>query len=166
MTPLEAKQLRILIAQDVLAQLEAQEIVALPATFLSFKMKEVEESHKVNREELKKNTCQVCAKGSIFVAWVKRFNEFEASFWDVGKFYDIEKCGYRYPKSLLDAFPTEMLDNMESAFECRSDSWHQNAVISRSYIGMFSGPANERLKLIMQHIIANDGEFPLKGKDE
>ncbi len=71
---------RVLIAQDVIAQLDAEELVSNPGTYLYVNDNSPNNWELTGKTQVrdvlgKSNKCKVCALGACFVSMMKRYNE-------------------------------------------------------------------------------------------
>ena len=178
-----ARALRVLIAKDVIKQLETKEIIAKTGMFVGW-------SNKVNivlDEPLAKQlqteeTCGVCAKGAAFVALVNRFDNLsgrDAVYEEYVKGTSVKVWQlnttniHKYLHKYFDKFN---LNEIESAFEL----WSSGRQVNEHYDGYLDraqrhldraqrhlfdfnslpiGTPAQRMKTIMMNVIKNDGYF-------
>ena len=152
-------QKRVMIAQDVIARVEAENLIAKTGTLVeigdfdddSLPLKEA-----INSQEA---SCSVCAKGSLLCAFVGRVNKFTID--DITEDCILSIDG-KVHRKLKELFTPVQLDLMEIAFEGKS--YLMIAQEDRSIIGAlnFYGKYDfqkERLLAIMQNLILNQGTF-------
>lgn len=168
---LSKAQKRVRIAKDVLAQLASGKFVPTPGTYVDVSDVDISEDggqakvyagdHQLQELYEDAKSCSVCAIGSIFVSAVQiadnltsieAESDFDGSHPEIGKMFDY----------IGKFFTTEQLDLIESAFEADWDL--EPGIISHELCLMvrklYKGKDPEtRMKLIMQNIIHNDGEF-------
>ncbi len=128
---------RVLVAQDVLDQLGLT-LMAQRSTYV-----ESHEFESASAREIIDNTCNVCAVGAAFVAYARRFRPRGVT---LGA---IEALESNQPGPLGKLFPKPMLHEMEELFEF----WHPYEETLSDYT------PTERLRLIMQNIVDNEGEL-------
>lgn len=136
-------EMRVKIAKDALAQMKF--ISPTSNIYISFDDALPFGSLQQILEE-KKPTCEACAIGSLFLAHVHLNNQFnidsEFPNFDRGKVCHV----------LETYFSKEQLDDIEAAFE----GWKE----SRDFYGFYADNSDyDRLRLILENIIANDGDF-------
>jgi hypothetical protein len=153
---------RVRIAKDVLEQLDAKRIKAKPGTYLwatGNKLKVTEKDLGKDLSELTTQikSCDACAIGSLFLCAVERADalkigeaysnsEAEVSYTS-DKFNDMSLSQHIYLRRF---FPRGTLDSMEATFE-KYDIWGEGRQLRV--------PAEQRLRLIMENVIRNKGEF-------
>jgi len=167
-------QKRVLIAQDVLAQIKAKRYVAESgiwvAPHFSVNVETVvhESAQKLFAEKVI-TTCNVCALGGMFMSCTNLNNnttveQLERSA-DLGESVD---CGIKLSNGLNQIFSKKQLMLVETYFEV-GDGWFGE----KGYTGESNGEdqyhveafydkypdEGDRLKEIMKNIIANDGTF-------
>ena len=177
---LTKKQMRIAIAKDVIAQLEAKKIIATPGSWtddpklgslddfadiqlnkstLDEKVVKINACDYVN----KLNKCQVCALGSLFVSSVSLYNGVS---WNLRPDFDDSLMHNTFENidesPLLKYFSREQLALIESTFENNEGALYPSsdseAVLSRAFYGKYRND-KDRLIGIMKNIINNDGTF-------
>jgi len=174
-------QMRVAVAKDVIAQLKSKKLIAKAGTYcdLHTAIMPEDRDRQVN-EVLKNKTCSVCALGGIFVAQVNRFNDlkvcdvpnlryrFDNGSYGENTLYDDQIRGY-----IRKVFTPIQMSLIETAFEGRvilddaldgSESYYEGSSKFQQAEGMyFDGGRNisdkERMILIMQNIIDNEGTF-------
>lgn len=145
---------RVLIAQDVIAQLDAKKFVSNRGNYFEFKVpKKKQEEYGVGESEryepladyyaeyktdtaqklIKDSTCYVCAKGAAICSFVQKFNN--KSIQDLDENDD----------DLVKIFGDELWEAIEHHFE----GW--------------SGNASKSLRWLMNNIIENNGFLKIKG---
>lgn len=83
------------------------------------------ETSKEVQKALNSQTCAVCAKGSLMVAWVGAFNDHNASaLWNFDQTLNrTEDC----PTGLLNLFGKRLLAAIETAFEGKHYGWNESS---------------------------------------
>lgn len=160
---------KVEIAKDVLARLEIGNIEARQGCFFDFYKK------KVIKKDLKsvinhpETVCEVCAKGSFFLALVGRTNDFKTTQVTRGA-ADNSKNSPTHEK-LQEIFTLKELDEIETFFEGESylkivndKTWHKLFVYRDNVIDTLRDKTPELdvtvlLKEICYNIIANKGKF-------
>lgn len=147
---------RVMIARDVIARLEARNIVAnrgaiilLPDKILS--KHNNEDSFKEVLNDKDNPPCQVCAKGALFCSAVGRTNK--SSVWEVNM--DMYE-------PIFEFFSKKQIDLIETAFEGMSYMAlisERDEKIARDFCINHSGDIKERMIAIMKNIINNNGTF-------
>lgn len=159
--------MRVLLAKDVLAQLETRKLkaktgiyVGLPKTandMLGFDeygppAVEADQVQKI----VQKAPCEVCAQGGLLVAYLRRFdgmNNFEFNF-------QCDALGYKATDSVLAKyFPGTMLQDMERVFEF--GHLGDLPFVGRQPAGK---AATDRLKAMMANLIRTGGKSIMGGK--
>jgi hypothetical protein len=166
-----------LIAQDVLAQLDASTIIAQTGSYLTVNKVEVaDETSLQTLFEQGAVKCTACAIGSVFVSCARFVNDVEVarrSSWD-GEVYNIGNDGDDGFAPMINklelAFTRKELFAMECCFEQdtigqRLTREEEDAVENS---GIYRACSNEdyvsgRLRAIMRHVIKNSGRFTIKG---
>ena len=164
---LSINEKRVALAKDVISRINAENFIENNGQIL---MGDVIHKRTTSpKEDINNNKCEVCARGAVLCSWIGNFNEVT---WDT---LDNFTPGYiddfnsdRFPSQLLEVFDPIMLDNMEAAFENESFPWHYDKVETQKYADAFSTYDDEEdmnvgasIITIMEHIIENNGEFPL-----
>lgn len=153
---------RVLIAQDVLNQLNLKKIIATSGTYFAFEDVPFDEKDFLH-EVLDKTQCQVCALGSLYYSRVQVANETRC---DV-----VERIG-DYEEDIGDYEEDSVLNNINSTHTIMPDlnqyfDWSALDKIENYFEGWFEGntfysdnPDPEiRMRKIMQNIIDNNGDF-------
>jgi hypothetical protein len=175
---LSLNEKRVALAKDVIARIEAD----------NFKENSGElfrgaASYKTGldpKDAINNNTCEVCARGAILCSWIGNFNEVKWNEIDhilpqsrVSSPLVSVYSSTLFPPQILEVFGREMLDNMEAAFEATTYDWHYDENETRKYADAFcrevevEGYYEDTVTVgapiieIMEHIIHNNGEFPL-----
>ena len=174
-------QMRVAVAKDVIAQLKSRKLIAQAGTYcdLGTSIFPEDKDRQVN-EVLKDKTCTVCALGGIFVAQVNRFNDLKVcEVPNLRARFDNGSCGETtlYDDQIRDyirkVFTPTQMSLIETAFEGRvmldnkmkwDESYYEASPKFQRAEGMyFDGGKNiadkERMILIMQNIIDNNGTF-------
>lgn len=166
-------QKRVMIAKDVLTQLRSKRYVAESGIWVSPKYKFGDDGQDINRDESVQTLfadktiekCSVCALGGLFMSCTNMNNntkvsdlEDEAEF-DLGEIID---AGEKLSNGLNEIFSKSQLALIEKYFE-GGDGYHSVYEGDRGYnaINDFyqKYTSNQRLKKIMENIVANDGTF-------
>jgi len=156
---------RVEIARDVIAQLEQGKFQATQGTY-------VELPKKLTKADLKRDaslvfaaseTCTVCGIGGLFVSAVCKADKLPVIDLGTESGSRLSVQGVDSYEYLKQFFPEKMLANIEGAFEQRNDfggewgcQWFAEDV----------DDDNDRLRLIMENIIVNDGEFLFENSPE
>lgn len=160
------RQMRVLIAKDVLELLAEEKLIASPGTYLRTGM-DIQESW-VTRdaqvgEKLLKKPCEVCAMGAMFVAEVVRNDKLgfkqlsEETNVNTGSPLNLGR--HLMDDRLEQFFPKQELCEIEAYFE--RDHQQVDGVF---WIDTYP-EARRRLRAIMQNIVRNKGAFkPLEQK--
>lgn len=172
---LRAAERRVLIAKDVIKALKAKRMEArkghytVMEPYVNFKNTldlGLEEENDARAAFAKQ--CTVCAKGSLLIAAIDRFNK--VSLGDLGDWHSIsidspEDEPYKWISKL---FPRKDLAAIEIAFEgtiyCGEDSeWledHHNDLVTKALNFYHAhSSAESRLEAIMKNIVKNKGRF-------
>jgi hypothetical protein len=176
---------RIIIAKDVIKQLELKKLIAktgvyfVPGNFkrVSAHLFDIDTElegfkNKELQEVIKKNTCTVCALGSMFACHIRINDNYKLSENNISK---LSGNNRHTPQDemheLLKYFGHRQLALIEIAFEISSsigrssgefdeDDEGDEMLISRALnFGVKYKTAHTRLKGIMKNIIKNKGEF-------
>jgi hypothetical protein len=139
-----AAKMRVEIAQDVLKQLGTT-CIPSPGIYVNFE-NAVPDGVQDLQQHVLKTKCEVCAQGALFVAAVRRFNEFPAKGM-IGRFIVTQRELFIY---LSKWFPDEDLNAIEDYFE----GFSEGGDFAETYVD-----ATDRMMRIMQNIIDNDGDF-------
>lgn len=153
---------KVRLAQDVLARLKFDNIKAFQGHFYRshYPLKSAREI--IN--SLSYFTCECCAKGSLFLSYIGRMNNYTFKHNQTPSL--IDENGEEH-KKLLEIFTIEELDAIEIAFEGQSYLY----VISQEEVdkvltwrkklkqGNTDKGITKILKAICNNIIKNDGEF-------
>jgi len=143
------EEARVLIAKDVLMQLDAKKIIATKGSYLEFTDSSWREEDFLH-EVMERNICQVCALGSLYYSRVQLANETKCDV--VNKYNEfgiISNCGVITP-DLLQYFERDALRDIEVYFE----GWYGAVKFADE------NPDPEmRMRKIMQNIIDNNGTF-------
>lgn len=183
------EQKRVTVAKDVIAALNAKQLVAKNSVYLALRFKQAVVKDWNNWDKFtesdaqvalleQKVSCEVCAIGSVFVCAVERMDKLTVD--------QFRGSGRRSIREYLgDLFSLEQLDLMEIAFECTTE--HAQTVRYRGdedegkgisngaqseldaavgfgemfwdYGGVDGYNADACMRAIMANIIANKGEF-------
>lgn len=161
---------RVMIAKDVLAQLAANRFIAAQGTWIGTLDDAImygDKDNDVQKIVCEQNQCEVCGIGAVFVSTVEFANRLKAGELNIhGESGDFGG----YAEYLTQWFSMEQLRLIELAFEsgsggCRTSekTSEKNAVKFFDFLDLefnkFDADADERMRLIMENIIANKGEF-------
>lgn len=148
------EQKRVMIAQDVIDRIKAQ--LLQPIAHRIIRMPEYA---RVNKENVNTLTCEVCAKGGLFAAYVGRVNNFDSSTLIINNEHN------EAHEKLLELFTLEQLAIIEFAFEGKQYIYSVKLSFSLcSALRMFYDnyfTSEERLIAICENIIKNNGDFVL-----
>lgn len=170
---------RVAIARDVLAQLKSGRLIATSGIWLRNSDNDyiVNEKESSNKElELQtifksKKACKACAMGGLFMCAVERANKlkvkelFEYEYWEGdGNRFDIdEEDTFDY---LSRFFDRDQLKLIEANFEMGKGAIRDSDIgctfwntLSEDTIVYLSDHPEERMRLIMENIIAHKGDF-------
>lgn len=146
---------RVLIAQDVLNQLNLKKIIATSGTYFAFEDVPFDEKDFLH-EVLDKTQCQVCALGSLYYSRVQVANETKC---DV-----VERVGDYEEDSVLNSVNNvhTIMPDLNQYFD-----WSALDKIENYFEGWFEGDTfyyanldpEIRMRKIMQNIIDNNGDF-------
>ncbi len=188
-------QRRVVIAQDVLSQLESGAMEAEEGVWAVFK-KNIPNTPEVELQDFlnNQNSCNACGLGSLFVCAVKRFNHLK-----IGSVIENAVTDTRNDVCLGDPlirnnvtvtttlsylrgfFSNDQLQAIENAFEQGGGWFDVNGVESKQnnaakeYFADLENDLNDvgndftaelKLKLIMQNIIKNKGTFKTDEKNK
>lgn len=164
------KAKRVAIAKDVLKHIKAGSLVPnRGAYFISNEVREAQ--MEIPYEEtvelqglLQGKTCEVCAKGAIFIADIIKNDDFAVNYW-----IDIDD-GDMMCNRLEGIFERGQLDLIECAFEGGIISDETNILRSHlentpladkaeKFFNKYNGDPEKVLTAIMKNIIKNDGTF-------
>ena len=143
---------RVLIAQDVLNQLNLKKIIATSGTYFAFGDTTFDGGDFLH-EVLDKTQCQVCALGSLYYSRVQVANETKCDV--VEKIREDESLNsinnvHTIMPDLNQYFDWSALDKIENYFE----GWFEGNTFYND------NPDPEiRMRKIMQNIIDNNGDF-------
>lgn len=165
-----ASQKRVTVAQDVLAQLKTR-FLASTGTWVEVRFDLLPIGKNLDAEVCsltrKQKKCEVCGIGALFVAAVERADKLKVSDLAFNKEYEeatVENydgikqsdCfGY-----LGRFFAHDQLEAIESAFEVGDGVTYHEAVSFCDQVD----DASDRMRLIMENIVANKGRFKWERK--
>lgn len=147
MKPKTNAQKRVVIARDVVKQLDAKKIIAEAGVYLSVPIPRLT---RINQEILSgpaSPVCRVCALGALFISRIRLFDAFDGTTTSLDRFDLI--C------SLQRIFGERRLDTIENFFERDADDDRFNDLQDET-----------RLRFICQFIIRSKGEFDTKAADK
>jgi hypothetical protein len=173
-------QKRVVIAKDVIKQINAKQLIAKPGWYISLDMSDFTSSMSIKDNYSKIKECRVCALGACLMATTKFANVL--NFSDIGR--DIHSLDNDNVKKVFsEIFSPDQLLLIEQAFEgvSRTASRFANKVLKQSQLSgimedrcdtffkknggrMFDQKktdksADDRLKAIMRNIVENNGTF-------
>lgn len=161
-------QKRVMIAQDVLAQLKAKRYIPesgvwVEPRYKSGKMGNEEESVQKLFAEKNITKCNVCALGAMFMSCTNMNNNTTVDDLDdecTGMLGDLISDNYKLSNGLNRIFTYQQLALIETYFE-NGDGYFQHQDIDYDHLDKFSVTYNEdeRLEQIMKNIIENQGTF-------
>lgn len=177
LSSLSPKKRRVAIAEDVISGLAAKRLLATCGSYITSAYAEIEakegqslgddvevcDLQKVIASTMK--SCEVCAKGAMFIAAVEKFNNVKVLDLQVGdnplrKFDDDEDvCTH-----LENYFSRDQLDLIEVAFEGSSMSLDENTEecqVALAYQHRYTD-VSDRMTAIMENIVKNNGTFVCK----
>lgn len=154
---LSPREQRLVIAEDVLAQLDAKRLNAQVDCYVG-----LDTGYRYLGRDLQPifrrlETCRVCALGALFVTRVQNYNDFQLSASESNL-----RGSPKASRWALACFSSLQLDCIENAFEQRRlHVGTENSQLHLRAAGMYSGmlEPEERLRAIMQNILDNDGRF-------
>jgi hypothetical protein len=152
------EQKRVMIAKDVLARMEADNLKASTGKVVA--IKNIGSSAPLKEIVNSGIECEVCGKGALLCAIVGRVNEF--SYGDIRNEENIHRPTAKYHQKLSEFFPLEQIDLIETAFEGTSyiQVLDNPELIEKAIVfGEKYDYAQGRLKAIMNNIIENKGTF-------
>ncbi len=143
---------RVLIAQDVLNQLNLKKIIATSGTYFAFGDTTFDGGDFLH-EVLDKTQCQVCALGSLYYSRVQVANETKCDV--VEKIREDESLNsinnvHTIMPDLNQYFDWSALDKIENYFE----GWFEGDTFYND-----NSDPEIRMRKIMQNIIDNNGDF-------
>lgn len=170
---LSLNEKRVALAKDVIARINTENFVEYSGQL--FRGPASLKTDMNPKTAINNHTCEVCARGAILCSWIGNFNKVG---WDaLIKFTPAaprrtEYDSMFFPNQLLEVFDKEMLDNMEAVFEASTYGWHYDQHETQKYVDAFSREVEGEdggdtvtvgasIIEIMEHIINNNGEFPL-----
>jgi hypothetical protein len=181
-------KMRILIAKDTLKWLAAKKLKLAPGTYFNLPNKSVPTNNSkkdLNRKldkvlETVSKPCDVCALGGMFYSMVRRYdgvklyegNTEYASGPNGSEVYVSSVTGSIVYDRLKKYFSAQQLGLIETAFEetimgncVNNDNDYYRLEDARVFA--YNKPSATRLKMIMENIIKNKGEFnPPKTNDD
>lgn len=102
---------RVALAKDVVMRLRMNRIIPMQGVFVKLEDQDLNDDLRGDEDAKKivtENVCEVCAKGSIILAWAANFNKLRID--------EVLNTG-GYLEELSGIFPDEMWDQMETEFE-------------------------------------------------
>lgn len=153
-------QMRVVIAKDALLQLNSEAYKAQKGIYIDdnlldklkkkYHEKYINESAQPYLDNLKK--CKVCAKGSIFLSTVRKFNDVNLRNFRLDSEYKAD-----------DIFGEENMCKIEEAFELWTNNDElgipKNTKLNKFIEKYKDSTSDERLRAILKHLIKNKGIF-------
>ena len=159
---------RVMIAKDVIARIYVDNLIEERGQIING---EVNNDKNINpKEAINTKTCEVCARGALLCSWIGNFNNVSWSeLREIGGYPFASYSSKDFPAPLLEVFDRVMLDNIEAAFEANTFDWHYDDEETQKYVESFchydeeeQGYKGVSIVELMEWIIENKGEFPLK----
>lgn len=154
---------RITVARDVLAQLASGLLTVAKGHYVKAEaLNAVTYEGAEASDVLANQSCTVCGLDSLFVCGVLRGDNFQIDSHDTQNSESLtRRATYRYLQKFFDV---EQLYKIEAAFELKDYSERDGADFDATpsiMFGRVASPhsAKERLRLIMENIVANEGSF-------
>lgn len=153
---------RVQIARDVLAQLRSKKLIATAGTWLSGEYGEslftrADAENNVELQEIlkKQETCEGCALGGMFMCAVERHNKLKVK--NLESPNSGEASEGDAIKYLRKFFTVDQLDEIEAAFE-QGEGARSGSEVAVNFAADVDDD-EERMRLIMENIIVNNGKF-------
>lgn len=152
----------VAVARDVIERLDSHEsFTPLTGRYLStprvFMIDELEGKDLQDFiPEIERSGCQVCALGGLLFCKAVLYDEVPALIVSMG-----HATRYSTVNALSDVFDTKTLDLVEAAFEQSrrfAEDYQDEAVRAEVFGKQYEGD-RERMRAIMENIVANNGEF-------
>ena len=149
---------RVLIAQDVLAQLKANKIIETPGTVLEVcnisieKAGDIGQNTSVKKAIDKGIACHVCAKGAVIHSLASKFNHIK------GRSIDAMYTGQYNVREELDTkkiFGTDLWNELEAQFEADASF----RTVNMDKVLGEDDPDGETLESLMKNLIRNKGKL-------
>lgn len=155
---------RVQIARDVIAQLAAKRLIATTGTWLAngdegdlFTKEDVHKNPELQKILKRQKECTGCALGGMFMCAVERADELRLGDLDRdSRDYRQMQDGSVF-KYMEKFFSREQLDEIEAAFE-QGEGFVDDSNVASGWLSEVDD-ANERMRLIMENIVANKGKF-------
>ena len=144
---------RVAICKDVIKQLDAGRYIAR-SVYLKV-TKGGSELTETKDNPISDKTCYLCGKGAMFVSKVSKFNGVEPFVPDSTKHSDVLK-------GVSDAFSRDQMDNIERLFEGYFSSITLLGDDYGDWLNWKDISKDERLRIICQNIIDNEGTLKPK----
>lgn len=159
----EIRDMRVAVAKDVLSQLNLNRYKPSPGVYLEFDSNELPDVFQGELQQhlpnLLENPCNVCALGALFVSQVNLYDEFPASNLRL-------ECSSESDEDCLSISPYELKENLNKIFDRDIKTRIENCFEVRreffedTYLSEMNPEA--RMRMIMENIIANNGEFTIQ----
>lgn len=182
LSTLSEKQIRIMLAKDVIASLEAERLISRSGSWVRletdrcdtdyFSSEIIADSDVELQELIKDKRCEVCALGALFIEGIRRFDNFTVEDLSDGYSIDNDDIGI-YLEGIFDE---DQLMLIEVAYERGHGGYNVRFDFHDDMLkqgeravefGLSIKDDRERLIAIMQNIIDNDGTFiPPEEKDD
>jgi hypothetical protein len=164
---LTPREKRIRLAKDVLGQLAAQKIQASHGHYGSFWFYGASKRLSYQEALVQRTRCSVCAKGALFVARVAGYNNYNAGK-EVGDGFTLSN--QTTLRVLEGIFSKTQLNTIENAFESYPHAAYDED--DEEVTALYQAAAQlldtqldagDRLRLIMENVVKNDGVFLIRG---
>lgn len=160
------KNVRVQIAEDVIAALDAGKITAHRGHWALYNVDQTVDDNEELQNVLNRTQCSVCALGAVFTEMVRRDNHFKVGELSSRRYLFIASLEER----LETVFSRDQIILIENAYECgrgfyknlKASEFFSEEVLQRqdAFISRYCESTDEvRMKVIMQNIIENNGEF-------
>jgi hypothetical protein len=163
------RETRVTLAKDILALLDSEYLHPMHMRYLDIDIFDVANSSTSSLQNILEGTsvCRACALGSLFVGYVRRFNNCNLSDLTMGcESIYAQKCDI--DKFLLTIFTKKQLDAIELAYEGTGLVWINDvdrmalSQVEKEHCLEFykkSADSTERLRAIMNNIIITESSF-------
>jgi len=150
---LTKSQMRVAVAKDALKQIELEKYKACSGVYVDYELEDrIHESEPNSQVQdiIKKYTkpCEVCARGALLLSSIRKFNDVTVS-----------KYKKKWESKSKQIFSKQTLSLAEIAFEEWTKLNLTSIEISANLFGRKYDNDEDRLKAILENIVANKGEF-------
>lgn len=155
-----SQQKRIMIAQDAIKRILAGQFIPATDWFVIFDTKNIQ-NQSVKEMVEKKEKCQVCAKGALFLSFIKNRNNYKTDrILEAGNCVELDSIEMMM---LSRIFSTKQLTLIETAYEGEHYCWNDRLTEDEEdacirYYSKYR-TSRDRLLSICKNIIKNNGEF-------